>query len=298
MIAPAWQNGRIVELADARIAATAPGVLRARAVFDGCRLFVRGWGHRKRAFTISMSHHIARLQASCDALGIHLAYTSSELVDAARVVIQLMQPHYDMGLRWFVSERENQSGSVGADVTVFARSLHGYTKPRPYRLNFAKRARWVGHGIPYSVKTMSHYAASRTETLSAQQNGFDDCLFVNQFGDVAETPRANLIFVASNELHSPRPEDGILSGITCKSLRHVIGKHSTFRWCERRVSVSDLASYTGALMLSSSLGVVPIERIGPFEYLTVASRAVADLWHTAMLNPAQLFLTDIDEFDY
>lgn len=298
MIAPAWQNGRIVELADARIAATGPGILHARAVFDGCRLFVRRRERIKRAFTIDMLRHIRRLKASCETLGIRLAYTPLELADAARTVIDLIQPREDMGLRWFVNESENPEGDVDSDVTVFARPLHGYTEPRPYRLNFAKRTRWIGSGIPYTAKCMSHYAASRTETLSARKQGFDDCLFVNQYGDVAETPRANLIFIVADELHSPRPEDGALPGITRESLRHVIAKQRAFGWRDQRVSIGDLASYTGALMLSSSLGVVPVERIGPFEYSPVASQMVADLWHAAMLDPAQFFPAAIDEFKY
>lgn len=298
MTAPVWQNGRIVDMSSALIPVGSPAILSARAVFDGCRIVVRKRQGKLSAYTIRMSRHIERLQDSCKTLGITLAYSASELVDASAEVIQALRPREDMGLRWFVTEVDDGTKPAASIVTVFARPLTGYTKPEPYRINFARRTRWVGHGIPYTVKTMSHYAASRDETRFAKACGFDDCLFVNQFGNVTESPRANFLFMTPDEIHSPLTEDGVLAGLTRESLHILVRDQTTLRWVNRSIGVGQLSSYVGVLMLSSSLGVVPVERLGPYEYGTAESRALADLWQSALSNPNLFFPSAIDEFTY
>ncbi|ASL49067.1 Branched-chain-amino-acid aminotransferase (plasmid) [Burkholderia sp. AD24] len=296
MSATVWQNGRMVGLPAASIPAASSAVLDARAVFDGCRLFVSRHETGRSAFTLSMTKHIERLRQSCRMLGIALPYSPLQLADAAAQVIGSTRPSQDMGLRWFVTEVDRHARDAEPIVTVFARSLAGYTKPGPYRVNFASRTRWTGHGIPFAAKTMSHYAASRNETLLAKRAGFDDCLFINQFGNVAESPRANLVFLLDDEVWSPPTGDGVLAGLTRESLRRVIERATPLRWVDRSVSVKQLASCNGVLMLSSSLGVVPVERVGPYRYGMAASQAIVDLWKSAIRNPYSFFQAEIDEF--
>jgi branched-chain amino acid aminotransferase len=293
MSSTVWQNGQMVDMPAASIPAASSAVLDARAVFDGCRLFVRRHAAGGSAFTLNMTKHIERLRQSCRILGIALTYSPLQLADAAAQVIDSARPTQDMGLRWFVTEVDRDVDPI---VTVFARPLAGYTKPEPYRVNFASRTRWTGHGIPFAVKTMSHYAASRNETLLAKRAGFDDCLFVNQFGNVTESPRANLVFLLGDEVWSPPTGDGVLAGLTRESLRCVIQRATPLRWVDQSVSVRHLASCVGVLMLSSSLGVVPVERVGPYRYGTAASQAIADLWNSATQNPYSFFPAEIDEF--
>lgn len=298
MTGPAWQNGQLVDVSNALIPVDAAAIGAARAVFDGCRICVRNHDGRPSAFTINMSRHLERLRHSCETLGIELTYTARELAVAATEVIKALRPSEDTGLRWFVTELGQGAKLVPPIVTVFSRPLDGYTKSEPYRLNFARRTRWVGHGIPYTVKSMCHYAAARSETLFAKAGGFDDCVFINQFGNVTESPRANFLFLRPDEVHSPLAEDGTLAGVTRESLRKVLLAKTTLRWVDRSIGIGQLASYIGVLMLSSSLGVVPVERIGPYRYSTVASRALADLWQSALQNPRQIFPATIDEFIY
>lgn len=298
MIDSVWQNGRLMNMSSALIPGDAPAIGAARAVFDGCRLCVRERAGKRAAFTINMARHLQRLRQSCETLDIALTYTAHELAVAATEVIQALRPSEDMGLRWFVTEREQGANEIPSIVTVFARPLAGYTKSEPYRINFARHTRWVGHGIPYTVKTMAHYASARAETLFAKAAGFDDCLFINQFGNVTESPRANFIFLDSDDIHSPRAEDGALSGVTRESLREVVLAKTRLCWIERSIGIEQLASYSGALMLSSSLGVVPVEQIGPYRYGTVASQALADQWQLALQDPLQIFPATIDEFIY
>ncbi|MET3620253.1 hypothetical protein C6Q14_23415 [Burkholderia ambifaria] len=298
MTGPVWQNGRLMDMPNALIPADASAIGAARAVFDGCRLFVRKRERSPAAFTINMARHLERLRHSCETLGIALTYTARELAIAASDVIQALRPEDDMGLRWFVTELARGAEQAPPIVTVFARPLAGYTKLEPYRINFARHTRWAGHGIPHTAKTMSHYASARAETLAAKAAGFDDCLFVNQFGNVTESPRANFLFLSPDEIHSPRVEDGTLAGVTRESLREVLLAKTALRWNERSIGIGQLASYSGVLMLSSSLGVVPVERIGPYRYATAASRVVADQWQRALQDPRQIFPTTIDEFIY
>lgn len=298
MTVPAWQNGHIVDISSALIPAGSPAILSARAVFDGCRIMVHKHDDEPSAFTISMPRHVERLQYSCRTLRIALPYTAKQLMGAAADVICALRPAEDMGLRWFVTEVDEGAKQAGPIVTVFARSLAGYTKAEPYRINFARCTRWVGHGIPYSAKTMAHYAASRRETLFARASGFDDCLFVNQFGNVTESPRANFLFLTPREIHSPLSEDGALAGLTRDSFRAVLRQRTALRWVDRSVGVGHLASYVGVLMLSSSLGVVPVEQLGPYRYGTAESQALANLWQSALRDPHSFFTSAIDEFVY
>ncbi|MFK4484961.1 aminotransferase class IV [Bradyrhizobium sp. USDA 336] len=254
----AWRNGQFTA-DDVLISTNAKAVTQSAAVFDGARVLTDARG----AYIFNLEGHLARFQRSCEALCLPISFSARELDSVISEVIRKNRPQEAMGLRLFALAREGRrSAQESAEVVVFLRSLRGYALERPYRLVISRFKRFANSGVPHHVKAMSHYALGRVATNEALAAGFDDAVFVNEDGNVTETPRASLVFIRGGEALTPAVSDGVLPGLTRYLVRRVCQIECGLSWVERSIPVSEISTMEAAVMCSSSLGIVTVEKIG------------------------------------
>jgi branched-chain amino acid aminotransferase len=98
----------------------------------------------------------------------------------------------------------------------------------------------------------------------ARSKGCYDALLVNRDGNITEGTRTNFLAVKGNTIYSPFEKD-ILLGVARKyALR--VAQDNGFFVEEKNIPENSLHEYDGAFLTSTSAKILPIKKIGNFEY--------------------------------
>ncbi|MCX7996944.1 MAG: aminotransferase class IV [Patescibacteria group bacterium] len=93
----------------------------------------------------------------------------------------------------------------------------------------------------------------------AQRAGCYDTLLVDNNGCIREGTRTNFFTLRGTTVYSP-PADQILEGVTRKTVISVLKKNG-FRYAEQAIKLSEIESYDGAFLTSTSTKILPIRAI-------------------------------------
>jgi branched-subunit amino acid aminotransferase/4-amino-4-deoxychorismate lyase len=138
---------------------------------------------------------------------------------------------------------------------------------------------WTGERIYPQAKTLnmlvSYLAFREAQTLGAY-----DALLVNRNGQVTEGTRTNF-FVTDGTALATAPADQVLEGVTQLTLRQVI-RDLGIPLVERPLPLSELGSWQGAFLTSTSTKVMPLRQIDgtalPLSPLVDRLRLAYDGW--------------------
>lgn len=108
----------------------------------------------------------------------------------------------------------------------------------------------------------NNYLSSFLALEAAVQSGFDDALFFNEKNLFTECSTANFIWFDKNQTIFSAPfEKNCLPGTTFLKLKEALIKtNHTFQW--QALSVANATAATGAAVLSSVRGFLPVRQIG------------------------------------
>lgn len=104
------------------------------------------------------------------------------------------------------------------------------------------------------------YIENLIEKEKAKKIGYDDVIFLNEKGYVAETSCANLFIVKNKEIFTPKIEDGLLDGII---RRKIIENYSIN---EKSITLKDLKDAEEVIITNSLMEIMPIRKIDEVEY--------------------------------
>jgi branched-chain amino acid aminotransferase len=223
-------NGAIGPAEEARIPVTDEGLTRGDGAFEVARLY----GGRPFA----MDDHYARLERTCRGLRLEADFDA-------------LQGEVDALLA--------EAGPVEALIRiVLTRGGNRVltVEPLPHRPAVARVAT-----VTYSptrvldgLKTLS-YAANMLAGRLAQEQGFDEALFVTPHGRVLEGPTWSFFWVGGGELLTPPLEDRILASITRDRIMQVTGAR------EAICTMDDVRRADEAFIASTVREVTPIAAI-------------------------------------
>jgi branched-chain amino acid aminotransferase len=240
-------NGAIGPAEEARIPITDEGLTRGDGGFEVARLY------GGRAF--AMEDHYSRLERTCR--GLRLEYEVA-------------------ALRMEVDALLAEAGPVeGLLRIVLTRGGHRVltVEPLPHRPAVARVAT-----VTYSptrvldgLKTLS-YAGNMLATRIAQEQGFDEALFVTPHGRVLEGPTWSFFWVRDGELLTPPLEERILASITRDRIVEVCGAREVV------CTMDDVRRAEEAFIASTVREVSPIAAIDDIE-LPAAPGPVTEAAH-------------------
>lgn len=248
----AWQAGRVMPLAEARVALSSPGFLLGDGVFETLR------ARHGRIFRPEW--HWERMAHGLEVLGIDPAVLETveqathEVCDAATAALD------DIYLRVQVVRESNNAGPAHGRVTAIARPCPTYP-PHWYRdgvslgvadLRCDPRAPLAG------VKSLS-YLPQTLARRRAQARGFDEALILNTEGRVCESAYGNVIARIGKVLYSPGREEGALDGVTRRALLDWAKGEGYV--IEKRLPWNMVAEVEELVLVSTLAGVVPVAAI-------------------------------------
>ncbi|MBU3691999.1 MAG: hypothetical protein FGM47_00560 [Candidatus Nanopelagicaceae bacterium] len=232
-----WHNNQLVN--EFQLPSNSSAWLMGDGAFETIRTY--------QGKPFALEQHLRRLENSLSHLLIKTPEASEISIGVDSVIAA--NPHFENGrLR----------------ITVFSDGQWLITH-QPYEINFApaKLMRYPDTKFSsYSIATTksTSYAENFRGLRLAQSNGYDDCLFINERGEVVESAVANILWLKDGFWYTPRASSGALPGVT----RALLIEHFGVR--ESTLQESYLSEVESLALVSSLREIQAVERFESILY--------------------------------
>ena len=271
-----WQNGEVVT----NFLISLPRDRKASGFWLGDGIFETFLVENGAIF--AKKRHQARLVAAAKKLAIKSSWLEVSKDSTMDLTMDLtMDSGLDLAVKWL----GGQTGQIRVSLLssgdcLIASRTHEIPESAlrvtlyPYPKN--------QDSILAGVKTLS-YGENAHSLRYAQENGFDDVLFLNQRGEVSESALANLLLFDGSRWWTPPLSSGALPGVT----RELLIAH--FEVGERTLSQRDLVEMKAMALTSSLRDIQAISKFEEHSYLALNEvdrlRKDFQTWRRAKVDP-------------
>ena len=214
-----WLNGEFVSWENATVPLLSHGFSRGSAIFDVFGIHEGPDG----LFAFRMDEHLKRLMKSAELLGMEIAYSTEEIIDAVtetvrandigRGLVKILAYWGEEAIIKLVLESK-------LDVAIFTvpdSEELGMDNPSPISACLSKWRKIHPETVPVAAKSCSNYLNGYLARKDANSRGFDVGLMVGTDGFLAEGSIESVFLVKDGVLKTP-PLGRILSSVTRKSI--------------------------------------------------------------------------------
>lgn len=128
----------------------------------------------------------------------------------------------------------------------------------PYEVELFKD-HYVNADLLSTLKT-NNRLINVTGSIYAQENGYQNCLLLNQFKNVVEALNGNLFLVTGHHVKTPPLKDGCLNGIIRKQLLNMLKKDNQYVLEETSVSPFELRKADELFITNTMCGLQPVTK--------------------------------------
>jgi len=210
----AYLDGHWRPLAECRVRIDTHALQYGTGCFEG----IRGYWDGERVQLLFLREHCKRLHANAKML-LMRSPGVEEMMEIATRLVRENHIDHNCYLRPMVYKKGT---SLGPELSQIEDGFMMYLIPLEDYLDTSKGldlcvSSWVrlaDSSIPTRAKANGGYLNSALARSEAALNGYDEAIFLNQFGQVAEGSAENLFLVRDGVLITPDKTAGILEGIT------------------------------------------------------------------------------------
>ena len=182
----------------------------------------------------------------------------------------------------------NNSNSYRVRFTVY-RDSEGFYLPKSRNIQFIVTASSLDSDLyvfgkeHYEVELYKDFYVSKqllstlktnnkmlqiTGSIFADENGYDNCLVLNDEKNVAEALQSNIFMKTGNVVSTPPVSDGCLNGIMRKQILEILKKMEGIEVKETSISPFDLQKADELFLTNVISGIQPITKYRKKEYTT------------------------------
>lgn len=245
-----WCNGQWCDPLDFSVSPTDRGLILGLGLFETI-LAIDGQ-------PVLAEHHLSRLRASCKQLGWQF-----EFPDICKTMAELLQRNqFTKGrarIRLAISAGTGMIHdlALGLDRNIWMTAAQVAEPPPSTSVNLS-RWRRNEHSALTGLKCAS-YAENLLALEHAVRLGFEETIFLNTAGNVAESATANVFMVKNGTLQTPSLASGCLPGIT-RAVVIELAEMLGIPCAERDINEDDLHQADELFLTSSIRGVMAISR--------------------------------------
>jgi branched-chain amino acid aminotransferase len=114
-------------------------------------------------------------------------------------------------------------------------------------------------------------------SVFAKENGFDNCLLINEDKNVVEAINGNIFMKMGNQLITPPTSDGCLNGIMRKQIIAIASKMENIEMIEKSISPFDLQKADELFISNVIAGIQPITKYRKKEFTSEVSKEITEL---------------------
>jgi branched-chain amino acid aminotransferase len=214
-----WLNGDLIPRQKATVPLLSHGFSRASAIFDVFGVHVGPNG----PMAFRMNDHIKRLMKSAELLGMEMAYSEEEIVEAVKTTVNAN--HLGRGIVKMLAYWGEEAViklvlDSKLDLAIFTipeGEELALDKPRSLSACLSKWRKIHPETVPVGAKACSNYLNGYLARRDANQRGFDIGILLSTDGFLAEGSIEAIFTVKDGVLKTP-PLGRILSSITRMSI--------------------------------------------------------------------------------
>src|SRR5688572_2115241 len=259
-----WMNGKIVAQADAVLPVNSAAVFYATKVFEGLRAY---WNEGdNELYCFRLQEHFDRFRESMKMMRFTIDYSDEGLFQAVREVLTGNEIREDVHMHlvaYVLGSGLDATGPTGLYINPRRR-------PRVEEGVGAKAvvsswARTSDNAIPIRLKSGSNYQNGRLARLQANADGYDEPIFLNKEGHVAEGTGATFFMVRKGRLVTPPVTADILESITRTTLiENIYPDLFGMEVVERDIDRTELYVADEAFLCGSGYEITPLTSIDQF----------------------------------
>lgn len=262
-----WLKGEIVHVNDAKINVLAPSSQFGLNVFEGIPCY---WNEEeKQLYAFRLDDHYDRLIRSSKLIQIDCPYSKDELKKAFMDVIRANEYKENLSVRQtlFV-DGFGSWGSEGPTEMFIAPIPKGKTSAeynkKGLNVCISSWKRISENALSPRIKCGANYINSRYGQREALRNGYDTCIFLNEYGKVSEGPGSCFFMVRDGKFITPTFTDAVLESITRDSMIQLV-RSLGYEVEERSIDRTELYTADEAFLCGSAMELTPVLSIDKHE---------------------------------
>lgn len=198
---------------------------------------------------IGLDLHMDRMYNSIEALKLNINY-EREFLEKEIIDYIYKNSVYNKALRITIFDE-------GYNISTRDISYSKEDYENGFKLNISPIKR--GESLIYKHKTTNYFENIYTKNF-ANENGFDDGLFLDINGTILECSMSNIFFIKDKTIYTPSFELPILNGTMKKRIKDICGELD-IELIEKRINVSEINSFNFVFITNSLMGIMKVTQI-------------------------------------
>ena len=284
-----WLNGEILNVNDAKINVLSPTSQFGLNVFEGIPCY---WNEdKKQLFAFRLDDHYKRLMKSAKLLQIACKYTKEEMKKALIDIVQANEYYENISVRQTLFVEGFGSWGSEEPVGMFVAPIPKGRMSKEYNkkgLNACVTSwrRISDVNLSPRIKCGANYINSRMGQREALRNGYDTCIFLNEFGKVSEGPGSCFFMVKDGYLITPQLTDSVLESITRDSIIRIAKEILGLNVVERSIDRTELYVCDEAFLCGSAMEITPVISVDKYVVGKGDAGKITDKLHKLYLEIA------------
>ena len=261
-----WFKGKLVHVNDAKINILAPTSQFGLNVFEGIPCY---WNdEEKQLYAFRLDDHYDRLLRSARLIQLDCPFSKEDLKKAFIDVVEANEYDENLSVRQTLFVDGFGSWGSEAPVDMFiapiprGRTSAEYNK-KGLNVCVTSWRRISDSNLSPRIKCGANYINSRVGQREALRNGYDTCLFLNEFGKVAEGPGSCFFLVRNGKLITPALTDAVLESITRDTIMKIAAS-MCIEVEERTIDRTELYTADEAFLCGSAMELTPVISIDKY----------------------------------
>lgn len=269
-----WLNGKIAPTKKANLFSFHQGLNYGACIYDGIRFYKSAGG----SSVFRLEDHLNRFFYSASVLDMNLRISKKEMTKAIMDVIRAnkLSSGYVRPLA-FYSEPKMGINIIGAKFTIviFVWPWRDTSKVKSVKMKIVKTRRLDPATVDLRAKIGGYYANGLLGFIEARKSGFDEPLFLDVNGFIAEGAVNNIFIVKNKVIYTPKL-DNILGGITRDSIIK-IARRKGLKVYEKNIRPDFLRSADEVFLTGTGIELKHVSRIDGYFSKSKIKSVFADL---------------------
>jgi branched-chain amino acid aminotransferase len=256
-------NGAFLPESETRVPLLTHCLNYGTGIFEGIRA-----NHDDRTGEVLLfraKDHFERMKHNAKFLNITLPLSSDELVRAAAELIRRNALMTDLYIRPLAFKSATKIG-VGLPAedsfAMIALPMGSYLDThKGLHCGISSWRRIQDNAIPCRAKICGAYVNSSLAAQEARDRGFDEAIFLNETGHIAEGSAMNIFLVRDGRLITPDVSQGILEGITRDTVITLAEERGIAAIEQRPVDRTELYVADEVFLCGTAAQIAPVTRV-------------------------------------
>jgi len=256
-----YLNGKFEKASDTTASLYGQSLHYGYAVFDGMRAYDTHNGVR----IFKAREHFERLKYAAGQVHIPFKWNVDELIKQTYKLLKFNNQK-NAYIRPLVYCGPNMSltGPASVSIMICAWPWDAYLGHELTRVCISGYERPNPKSVPVEVKISGNYVNSILATQEAKTRGFDEALLLDEHGNIAQGPGANIFVEKKGRLYTP-PLGNILPGVTRATVLELC-RILDIEVVEKHLTVKDLKNTDSAFFCGTATEIAGIASIEEYKF--------------------------------